>query len=43
VFLTPVLVGGGKSALPKEVRLDLDLVTERRFDIGVVFLDYRVR
>jgi dihydrofolate reductase len=43
LFLTPVLVGGGKPALPKNVRLDLDLVTERRFANGVVFLDYRVR
>jgi dihydrofolate reductase len=43
LFLTPVLVGGGKPALPANVRLDLDLVTERRFDSGVVFLDYRVR
>jgi dihydrofolate reductase len=43
LFLTPVLVGGGKPALPKDVRLDLDLVSERRFDSGVVFLDYRLR
>jgi dihydrofolate reductase len=43
LFLTPVLVGGGKPALPTEVRRDLDLLTERRFDNGVVFLDYRVR
>ena len=43
LFLTPVLVGGGKPALPRDVRLDLDLVTERRFGNGVVFLDYRVR
>jgi dihydrofolate reductase len=43
LFLTPVLVGGGKPALPNQVRLGLDLVTERRFDNGVVFLDYRVR
>jgi dihydrofolate reductase len=43
LFLTPVLVGGGKPALPRDVRLDLDLVAERRFDGGVVFLDYRVR
>jgi dihydrofolate reductase len=43
LFLTPVLVGGGKRALPKNVRLDLDLVAERRFGNGVVFLDYRVR
>jgi dihydrofolate reductase len=43
LFLTPVLVGGGKAALPKNVRLELELATERRFASGVVFLDYRVR
>jgi dihydrofolate reductase len=43
LFLTPVLVGGGKRALPINVRLDLDLVSELRFANGVVFLDYRVR
>jgi dihydrofolate reductase len=43
LFLTPVLVGGGKPALPENVRLDLDLVNEHRFENGVVFLDYRVR
>jgi dihydrofolate reductase len=43
LYLTPVLVGGGKPALPGNVRLDLELVTERRFTNGVVFLDYRVR
>ena len=42
LFLTPVLVGGGKPALPRDVRLALELVTERRFASGVVFLDYRV-
>jgi dihydrofolate reductase len=43
LFLTPVLVGGGKPALPRNVRLDLELVTERRFANGVVFLNYHVR
>ena len=43
LFLTPVLVGGGKSALPTGVRFDLELVTERRFGNGTVFLDYRMR
>jgi dihydrofolate reductase len=43
LFLTPVVVGGGKPALPKNLRLDLDLVSERRFGNGVVFLDYRLR
>jgi hypothetical protein len=40
--LTPVLIGAGKPALPTNVRLDLDLVAERRFGNGVVFLDYSV-
>jgi dihydrofolate reductase len=43
LFLTPVLVGGGKPALPNNVRLDLELISEHRFGNGVVFLDYRVR
>jgi dihydrofolate reductase len=43
LYLTPVLVGGGKPALPKDVRLDLELIAEHRFGNGVVFLDYRVR
>jgi dihydrofolate reductase len=43
LFLCPVLVGGGKRALPSGVRLDLELVDERRFDNGVVHLRYRPR
>jgi dihydrofolate reductase len=43
VFLTPVVVGGGKRALPDDVRLDLELLDERRFDSGVVHLHYRAR
>jgi dihydrofolate reductase len=43
LYLTPVIVGGGKPALPGDVRLDLRLLDERRFANGVVFLDYRVR
>jgi len=42
LFVTPV-VGGGKAALPQNVRLDLELVAERRFSNGVMFLDYRLR
>jgi len=41
LFLTPIVVGGGKPALPDNVRLDLDLLDERRFRNGVVFLHYR--
>ena len=42
LFLNPVVIGRGKAALPMDVRLDLELITERRFGNGVVFLDYRV-
>ena len=40
LFLVPVLVGGGKPALPDGVRLSLELVEERRFRSGTVFLRY---
>lgn len=43
LFLSPVLVGGGTRALPDGVRLDLELVGDRRFDNGVVQLHHRVR
>ena len=42
LFLSPVVVGGGTSALPHGLRLDLTLVDERRFGNGVVHLGYRV-
>ena len=42
LFLTPVLVGGGRRSLPEGVRLNLELVNERRFRSGVVHLHYRV-
>jgi dihydrofolate reductase len=41
LFLNPVLVGGGKRALPTGVRERLELVDERRFDSGVVYLRHR--
>jgi dihydrofolate reductase len=42
LFLAPVIVGGGKQALPDDVRLDLELLDERRFDNGVVYVRYSV-
>jgi dihydrofolate reductase len=42
LFLTPIVVGGGKPSLPDDVRLDLELLDERRFRSGVVFLHYRI-
>jgi dihydrofolate reductase len=43
LFLHPVLVGGGKRALPDDVRAELELVDERRFRSGVVYLHYGLR
>jgi dihydrofolate reductase len=40
LFLAPVIVGAGTRALPDDVRLDLELVDERRFEGGVVYLRY---
>ncbi|HEX3268316.1 MAG TPA: dihydrofolate reductase family protein [Gaiellaceae bacterium] len=41
LFVTPVVVGGGRQFLPDDVRLKLDLVDERRFGNGMVYLRYR--
>jgi dihydrofolate reductase len=41
LFICPVLVGGGKPALPRDMRAELELVDERRFTKGVVYLRYR--
>jgi dihydrofolate reductase len=44
LFLVPVLVGGGKRSLPdNNVRTNLELLSERRFRNGTVFLRYRTQ
>ncbi|MFI5035745.1 MAG: dihydrofolate reductase family protein [Acidimicrobiales bacterium] len=43
LFVVPVAVGGGKPALPREIRLHFELVSEHKFRSGVVFLLYRYR
>ena len=43
LFLAPVLIGGGKRSLPDDVRLELELLDERRFANGVVHLHHRTR
>jgi dihydrofolate reductase len=43
LILVPVLVGGGKRAFPDGVRLDLELLDERRFAGGAAYLRYRQR
>jgi dihydrofolate reductase len=41
LFVAPVVVGGGTAWLPDDVRLDLELLDERRFANGLVYLRYR--
>ncbi|MCQ2001803.1 dihydrofolate reductase family protein [Arthrobacter zhaoxinii] len=41
-LLSPVIIGGGKRFLPDGLRLGLELLDEKRFANGVVFLHYRV-
>lgn len=43
LVIAPIVVGGGHQALPDDVRLKLDLVDERRFSNGMVYLHYRTR
>lgn len=43
LLVSPVVVGGGKQVLPDDVRLNLELLDERRFANGVVHLRYRTR
>ena len=43
LFVAPCSVGAGKPALPAGLRLDLELLQERRFNGGMVYLCYRVR
>ena len=43
LFLAPIIVGGGKPSLPDDVRLELELLDERRFRGGMVYLRYRNR
>jgi dihydrofolate reductase len=43
MIVCPVVVGGGKRFFPDDVRLNLELVEDRRFGNGVVVLRYTVR
>jgi dihydrofolate reductase len=40
LFVNPIVVGGGTSYLPDNARVGLELLDERRFSSGVVFLRY---
>jgi dihydrofolate reductase len=41
VFVTPIVVGGGKQSLPNSARVKLELLDERRLGNGMVYLHYR--
>ena len=41
LFLTPIVVGSGNPSLPDDVRVNLELLDERRFAGGVVHVRYR--
>lgn len=43
VVVAPAVVGGGIRFLDEGLRLDLELIDERRFGNGFVYLGYRVR
>lgn len=40
-YLKPVALGGGTRALPEGVRLDLELLEERRFASGTIYTRFR--
>lgn len=42
LFVYPVLLGAGKPAFSGDASIQLDLVDERRFPSGVVYLRYRI-
>jgi dihydrofolate reductase len=41
LFVAPIVIGGGKPSLPNNIRLELELLDERRFGNGMVYLCYR--
>ncbi|MDQ6728286.1 MAG: dihydrofolate reductase family protein [Actinomycetota bacterium] len=43
LFIRPVILGGGKPALPRDTRVGLELLDDRRVGNGVVYLRYRIR
>lgn len=43
LLVAPTMLGGGKRVLPGNVRVKLDLLDERRFTNGMVYLRYRTQ
>jgi dihydrofolate reductase len=42
LLIHPILIGGGKPALPSDFRADLELLDDRQLSNGVVYLRYRI-
>ena len=42
LFVGPAIVGRGKPSLPSDLRVGLQLLDERRFDNGVVYVRHRI-
>ena len=42
LLIRPILIGGGKPALPSDTRTDLELLEDRQLSNGVVYLRYHV-
>jgi hypothetical protein len=42
LFIAPILVGGGQRMFPEQIRHPLELLDERRFGNGMVFVRYAV-
>jgi dihydrofolate reductase len=42
VVVHPIILGGGQRALPENIRINLELLDEHRFDGGVTHMHYRV-
>ena len=43
LFVMPIVIGGGKRVLPSNVCVRLDLLDERRFTKGMVYLRYHTQ
>ena len=43
VLIAPVIAGGGLPYLPAKVRVKLELIDERRFSSGLVYVQYRAK
>jgi dihydrofolate reductase len=43
LFVVPMAIGGGRRVLPSDVCVKLDLLDERRFGNGMVYLRYRAQ